>query len=374
MKDFLARYLVPGLVIQAVMVGGGYSTGRELVEFFLAAGPATGLLGMALTAALFSAGAMISFELARAYGAFDYRAFTRVLLGRFWVLYELGYLTGLALVISVVSSAAAELLAQRLGLPPMASSIAFMAVIGGLVFFGNTILERIISAWSVVFYLAYGTLFVLVALRFGPGLRHAVAATPANFAAAALGGLTYTGYNISILPALIFVARRPRTRREALCAGALAGPLILAPGVALLLTLSAFYPAIAQAPLPISLVLDRLAAPWLELVISAVILGALIKTGAGLLHGFNERLAGVAEERGMLMPRVARSAVAIVVMAVSIYLAAAVGLVRLIAYGYRYSGYYFLLVFVLPLLTRGLYLVVRRGRPDALAAPAVETA
>jgi uncharacterized membrane protein YkvI len=27
------RLIVPGLVIQAVMVGGGYATGRELVEF-----------------------------------------------------------------------------------------------------------------------------------------------------------------------------------------------------------------------------------------------------------------------------------------------------------------------------------------------------
>jgi uncharacterized membrane protein YkvI len=38
----LYRYIVPGLVIQAVLVGGGYATGRELVEFFISKGPATG--------------------------------------------------------------------------------------------------------------------------------------------------------------------------------------------------------------------------------------------------------------------------------------------------------------------------------------------
>jgi uncharacterized membrane protein YkvI len=59
------NYIVPGLGIQAVLVGGGYATGRELVEFFISQGPATALLGMALTALLFSAGSMISFELAR---------------------------------------------------------------------------------------------------------------------------------------------------------------------------------------------------------------------------------------------------------------------------------------------------------------------
>ena len=52
---------------QAVLVGGGYATGRELVEFFVSKGPATGLAGLALTALWFSAGAMVSFELARRY-------------------------------------------------------------------------------------------------------------------------------------------------------------------------------------------------------------------------------------------------------------------------------------------------------------------
>ncbi len=96
------RLLVPGLVIQAVLVGGGYSTGRELVEFFLLSGPATALLAMAVTAVYFSLASMISFELARMYGAFDYRSFCRVYLGRFWVLFEWGYIAILILVISVV--------------------------------------------------------------------------------------------------------------------------------------------------------------------------------------------------------------------------------------------------------------------------------
>ena len=75
----LYRYVVPGLVIQAVMVGGGYATGRELVEFFLSKGPATGVAGLALTALWMSAAAVVSFALARQFGAFDYRSFCRTL-------------------------------------------------------------------------------------------------------------------------------------------------------------------------------------------------------------------------------------------------------------------------------------------------------
>ena len=101
----LYRYIVPGLVIQAVLVGGGYATGRELVEFFLARGPRTALAGLALTALWFSAGSMVAFELARRYRAFDYKSFCRIFLGRFWVLFEIGYYALLLLVLSVLSAA-----------------------------------------------------------------------------------------------------------------------------------------------------------------------------------------------------------------------------------------------------------------------------
>ncbi len=39
-------YLLPGFVFQSIVIGGGYGTGRELVEFFLREGPAAGYLGM----------------------------------------------------------------------------------------------------------------------------------------------------------------------------------------------------------------------------------------------------------------------------------------------------------------------------------------
>ena len=34
MLRLLKIYLLPGAVLQSVMIGGGYGTGRELVEFF----------------------------------------------------------------------------------------------------------------------------------------------------------------------------------------------------------------------------------------------------------------------------------------------------------------------------------------------------
>ena len=39
------RFLLPGLAFKAVVIGGGYATGRELAEFFLPSGPWGGLAG-----------------------------------------------------------------------------------------------------------------------------------------------------------------------------------------------------------------------------------------------------------------------------------------------------------------------------------------
>jgi uncharacterized membrane protein YkvI len=353
----ILRYVVPGLVIQAVLVGGGYATGRELVEFFVSKGPATALAGLALTALCFSAGTMVSFELARCYRAFDYKSFSQVFLGRFWVLFEIGYYALLLLVLSVVSSAAGKLLVQMFGLPELVNSILFMSAVAFVVFFGNSLIEKVISAWSMVFYATYGTMFALVVWKFGPQLRAALGATPLDWPEAVRDSLSYTGYNIVIVPILIFVARNLETRREAFIAGALAGPLILLPGFASLLALSAFYPGILTEPLPISTVLARVANPALTLCVEIVILGAFVKTGVGLLHGLNERFARAAIDRGRDMPQYVRPVLSLGIMVIAVFVASSVGIINLIGQGYRYSSYFFLLIFFFPLMIRGVLLI-----------------
>ena len=364
MKGLFERYVVPGLVVQAVIVGGGYASGRELVEFFLSHGPATGLAGMAWTALLFSAGGMVAFELARRYRAFDYRSFCKIYLGRFAFLFEIGYFASLVLVLSVVSAAAARLVAETFGTPESLNLVGFMVLVATLVLFGNRFVERVISLWSLLFYATYGALFVVVASRYGGALGEALASSPPDLATAVVEGTSYTGYNIAVLPILIFVARDFANRREALVAGALAGPLILLPGLAFMLVLSAFHREVMDAPLPITVVLEALRAPVLSAFVKLVIFGAMVKTGAGLLHGLNERIARSHADRGKTLRPAARAAVAVVVTAASVWVAARVGLVDLIAHGYRYSSAYFLLVFLLPLLTRGLWLLWR-GRAAA---------
>lgn len=351
----LQTYLVPGLVIQAVLVGGGYATGRELVEFFLSMGPLSGLIGMGLTAAIISIGSMIGFELARLGRAYDYRSFMGLLLGRGRFLFEIVYFAGLMLVLAIVSAAAGELLFDLLGWSHLLSASMFMAAVAVLVFFGNSVIEKVISVWSVIFYLTYGLLFVLVLDRFGDQMLASLTMEPFRPVDTVWNAVSYSAYNIPLLPVLIFVARNFKTRREAMLAGAIAGPLILLPGFAFLLTLSAFYPEINQSTLPVQTVLARLDSPGLALALQLVVLGALIKTGAGLLHGFNERLARHFADMDRPLRSGLRPLVALAVMMVAIVAATRIGLVDLIGSGYRYSALFYLAVLVIPLFTVGAW-------------------
>jgi uncharacterized membrane protein YkvI len=44
MNSIFKRWCLPGFAFKAVVIGGGYATGRELAEFFLPSGPWGGSL------------------------------------------------------------------------------------------------------------------------------------------------------------------------------------------------------------------------------------------------------------------------------------------------------------------------------------------
>ena len=124
MGDFFRRYLLPGFVFEAAVIGGGYATGRELVEFFLPAGPLGGLLGMAVSMLVWSAVLAVSFELARRARTYDYRSFLKLLLGRGWFLFEIAYLLLIVLILAVMGAAAGEIVHNLFGLPKLAGLAA----------------------------------------------------------------------------------------------------------------------------------------------------------------------------------------------------------------------------------------------------------
>ena len=345
--------------MRSVLVGATYSTGREVTEFFLKYGGFSSLVCLILATALFSFACIIALELARRFQVLDYKSFSRVYLGRLWFLYEFGFIFGVLLTLSTIAAAAAEIGSDLFGLSPLACSVMLMAAIALLVYGGSGVLERIMSIWSMFFYASYFLLLGLSLWVFHEQVLSAL--TPAPISGEAIITATiYAGFNCSILPVIIFVARHLQSTRDATVAGALAGPLVFVPGLALLLMLVPFLPGIITAPVPVMTVLGSLKVQWLAVVIKLAILGELALNGAGLLHGINERIANSIEERKSRMPWIVRPAIAVSALIFCVYVAERVGLIALVAVGFRSGALAFLIIMVLPLITRGLWIVTGR--------------
>jgi uncharacterized membrane protein YkvI len=359
-RDLFRRRLLPGFVFQGVVVGGGYATGRELVEFFAPAGPAGGLLGMLVSMAVFSAVLVAAFELVRVSRAYDYRSFFRVLLGRGWVLFEAAYVLLMLLVLAVLGAAAGEIARATLGWPPLAGTLGLMAVIGVLVFHGNELVERSTAFIALALYAAYAALITATLAKFGDRVGASFGEVPVGPGWLA-GGITYAGYNLACVVAVFFCVRHATSRRDAIVAGALAGPIAMLPGVLLFAALMAFYPEVTQASLPSAYLLAQLGVPWFEGAFQLVVFGALVSTGAPLLHSINERVAQAFAEAQRPMPRALRPALAVGAMALAVFAASAVGLVGLIAEGYGALTWAFIALLVVPVLTVGVWKIRRMG-------------
>ena len=94
-----------------------------------------------------------------------------------------------------------------------------------------------------------------------------------------------------------------------------------------------------------------------------MIFSALLESGAGSVHAFNERIATAYHaSSGRALSDRARLAIASALLIGSIFLADRIGLVDLIAQGYRALAWVILIVFIAPLLTIGAWRLANASR------------
>lgn len=359
-SGWFKRFVLPGLAFKAVVIGGGYATGREIAEFFLPAGPWGGIAAMILATAIWSGVCIATFLFARAAGARDYRAFFRALLGRSWIVFEIAYSLFVILLLAVFGAAAGAIAHATLGLPPIVGTIALMAGIAGFAAFGNAAVERLFTYVSILLYGVYAVFLVLALSSFGDRIANAFAAAGPIGGEWATGGITYASYNIIGAIVILPVTRHLTSSRDAVVAGAIAGPLAMLPAFLFFTCMTAFLPAIAGEVLPSDYMLVRIGQPAFHILFQLMIFAALLESGTGAVHAINERIAAAWQHRHGVPPgNLVRGCTALALLTVCMLLAERIGLVALIANGYRALAYVLLVIYVLPLLTFGLW---RLGR------------
>lgn len=360
-NTWFQRFILPGFIFQSAIIAGAYGSGRELAQFFLGHGPLGGLLGMTVTMVIFSIVLSAAFEFSRRFRLFDYRSFCKKLLGRAWPIYEILYVLQMIIVISIVGAVAGDLVRDTFGLPAFSGIVGIMSLIALLVFYGSSAVERFFAVWSVVLFATYIAFLGWNLIQHGGQVVENLRVMPV-VEGWAKSGLAYSGYNLSVIPALLFCVRHMQKRGDAITAGLLGGPIAMLPAMLFFVAMIGQYGAIVaeggDGALPITVLLNALDGGTVFVYLFPIVLfGTFIETGAALIHGLNERIDHTFQERGKRMPNWMRSAIAVTTLITAVVLADAIGLTNLIARGYGTMTWGFLLVFVLPLLTYGIWLL-----------------
>ena len=358
LSRFFNVYIVPAAVFISVVMGGGYGTGREVVEFFTRYGILGGLLGIGVAACVFAVVLACTYEFARVFQVYDYRTFFGKLIGPFWICFEILYLLLFLLVLGVVGSAAGNILEEEFGISSLVGMAGVLVLVIALVYFGREAVEKVLTLWSIGMYVVFVAYFIQVMDHDDVDILQAVK-NGAVEVGWLQGGVLYAMYNLAIAPVLLFSTRAISSRSEAIMAGLVTGLAVMIPAVLFHVSYAVGYPAVLDEPVPNYWMMSQYTTPLLLGIFLIALLGTLVETGAGLVQGFIERIEAVlkpGEDEALGHP--ARAGIAIVTLGLG-GLLGSLGIVSLVAKGYSALSVGFALVYIIPICTLGILKIMK---------------
>ena len=363
------KYVLPGIILQSVLIGGGFATGREIVEFGAKYG-ALGWIGGVGVFIGFTVLAALTFEFARVFKTYDYRSFLSQLIGKGWIIYDVVYVLLSILILAVMSAATGEILNTTLGLNYWVGVILIAVIVGFLNFFGSSVIERFKSIGTVMLFLAYILFAVLVIYKFGDNISNVFETNDSSYdrdgtsiSAVLLSGILYIGYNLGVFPAALFTVRRQQSSKHTMIAGLVAGLLMCVPWFLTYFSLLAFYPneEVLGATVPWLQMLqsfDR----YVIIIFGLVVGWTLVETSTGIIHALIDRINAQMEERSSKgLTKKQKGIIAIATLALAV-LFAQFGIIDLIAKGYTIMAYCMIGVFALPLMTIGVWKIMKAAK------------
>ena len=364
-----AKYILPGVLLQSVLIGGGYATGREIYSYgakFGAMGWISGLT-IGIGFALF---AFLTFEICRIYKVYDYKTYIRQVIGPLWPVMDI--LTVLiAIVLIAVMAAATGSIFEQVGLPNILGSVVIVFLCGLLNFKGSKVIEKFESVGTVLLYGGYILFTIIVLVKKGGNIPQVFAAMDTSAVGGSVTlplciwtGILYVAYNINAIPMGMFSLTRQTKRKETLVSGIIAGLLMVIPWFLSYFAMMCFYG-------DTSIVGADVATPWMEMIKAVnggpVLLGlfslvmgwTLVETATGCIHMIIDRFDVALAERGNAKMSDRKRGLITVATLIAALLLSRIGVVTLIEKGYSYLSYGFILFYLLPTLIIGGYKILR---------------
>ncbi|MBK5277662.1 MAG: hypothetical protein JJE09_02245, partial [Bacteroidia bacterium] len=287
----IKRILLPGIILQSVLIGGGYATGREIVEYGGKFGASGWVSGIAIFLG-FSLISILSIEACRQWHVYDYKSLLKKLIGKGWIAYEIVYLLLAILIIAVMASAAGEILNSTLGFSRWVGVILIIVSVGFLNYKGDEVIARLETFGTIALF------YIIFAITVFSNKGSEIIATFNRWDTSYLGdapslwlliwtGILYVGYNLAVYPASFFTYRGIESKSESVMAGFASGLLMTIPWFLTYFAILAYYPDknILAATVPW---LKMLAVfhPALIVVFGIVVGWTLVETATGMIHAF----------------------------------------------------------------------------------------
>ncbi|MBZ2174636.1 hypothetical protein K8M07_05175 [Schnuerera sp. xch1] len=361
------RYILPGVILQSVLIGGGYATGSEVVAYGGKFGAMGWLGGLGIFIG-FTVLAILTFELARLFKVYDYKLLVQQFIGKFYILYDVLYILLAILIIAIMASATGEIVKSTMGLPYWIGVTGVIIIVGILNFYGGWLIERFETYGTIALYIGYIIFGILVLSSTWGNVQRVfmtsdvsyVSETSVSIGAVLWSGILYVGYNLAVYPATLFTLKRQTKRKETICAAIIAGLLMTIPWFITYFSLMGFYPSkeIIGAPVPWLVMLQGMGRPWIIILFGIVVGWTLIETSTGMIHALVERInSGLKEMRKEILTRKQNAILTVVVLITATFLSK-IGIIDLVSKGYTIMAYGMIAVYALPLLTIGLYRII----------------
>ena len=350
--------LIPTAVVLSVLFGASYGSGREVMEFVSSNGPSGGFVALVVLVMTHLVILSLSFEIARMFKVYDYVSFFKVLLKKGWFVYEIVIILGLVIALSITATVGGTVIGDRFDFDARIGTTAIFLLVVVLTYYGR---EAVLS--SMMFSVA--ALFLLLAvlvyqITFGhlDAIAHAFDSTPHEWGGLT-SGLMYGVGGGGYLPLLLYCAVSLKNRSEVIVAAICASSIAAVPALIFHLSFMVGFPEIVNEEIPTYWMLAHVSSPLMLNIYVLIMFVLVAQTGIGVLQGLIERVDNwYKESKGVAMPPIAHSGLAAGAFIICLG-AGSMGIVALILRGYTIMFASFIVVFILPLVTYGLYLVLQ---------------
>jgi uncharacterized membrane protein YkvI len=337
--------------------GGGFCTGRQEVEFFVRYGQSAvfmPFLAMALLALLF----FFSWELARAYQVYNYRALANKLyqphhqvLGS---LFEAGFLLTALLASSAGIAAGGHLGEEMFKIPYLLGITLTVVIVFILVIWGP---EFVRNASALISLLIIGTLIAIMYVCLPKVFPESIEVIrTVNEPGWGWNGFLYSMFQVWALGTYIAVSEVLKTRKQVAAAafvGFCANSVML---FLICLLLLGYHPQIIDKPLPLLFVIENLGGPVLRPWYCLALFLGNISTAVALIFGSVKRFESMWKKGPFIFQHFFARRITITLVALAAaWLISNFGLIKIIHRGYSFVGYLAIPLIFLPLIASGFF-------------------